>query len=309
MTGIILHQYASSTFSEKVRALLGFKQAAYRVVEIPVIMPRPFVMPLTGGYRKTPVLQIGADIFCDTALICRVIDQMYPDNSIYPENRAASDTAIANWIDTFLFRCAVAIAFQSGLDEGNSFFENDAEAAAFIADRADLAKGSDQLQIDLRIAESHFMTFLNDMDCQLGMTAFLGGETPTIADFSAFHLVWFLKGRQRLSAMFEPFTKVVNWFQIMSAFGHGDYLEIDGPSALAEARESEPDYFEETVFLEDIDAGAVVEVMPIDYGFHPVRGKLLAARFDEIVVSRNDSDLGTVFVHFPRIGFQVRRVS
>ena len=68
-------------------------------------------------------------------------------------------------------------------------------------------------------------------------------------------------------------------------------------------------YFEETVFLEDIDAGAVVEVMPIDYGFRPVRGKLLAARFDEIVVSRNDSDLGTVFVHFPRIGFQVRRVS
>ena len=95
----------------------------------------------------------------------------------------------------------------------------------------------------------------------------------------------------------------------MSAFGHGDYLEIDGPSALAEARESEPDYFEETVFLEDIDAGAVVEVMPIDYGFHPVRGKLLAARFDEIVVSRNNPDIGKVFVHFPRIGFQVRRVS
>ena len=170
------------------------------------------------------------------------------DNSIYPENRAASDTAVANWIDTFLFRCAVAIAFQSGLDEGNSFFETDAEAAAFIADRADLAKGSDQLKIDLRIAESHFMSFLNVMDCQLGMTAFLGGETPTIADFSAFHLVWFLKGRQRLSAMFEPFNKVVNWFQIMSAFGHGDYLEIDGPSALAEAR-NEPDYLKKQFFL------------------------------------------------------------
>ena len=70
MSELILHQYAGSPFSEKVRALLGYKQVSYRMVDIPMIMPRPYVIPLTGGYRKTPVLQIGADIYCDTALIC-----------------------------------------------------------------------------------------------------------------------------------------------------------------------------------------------------------------------------------------------
>src|SRR5689334_19212590 len=35
--------------------------------------PRPELMPMTGGYRRTPVLQIGADIYCDTQLILRVL--------------------------------------------------------------------------------------------------------------------------------------------------------------------------------------------------------------------------------------------
>ena len=97
MTQLILHQYASSPFSEKVRCLLGYKQQDYHMVEIPVIMPKPDLMALTGGYRKTPVLQVGADIFCDTAAICRVIDHLFPDNSIYPESENAMLTAAAHW--------------------------------------------------------------------------------------------------------------------------------------------------------------------------------------------------------------------
>ena len=29
-------------------------------------MPKPNLTALTGGYRKTPVLQIGADIYCNS---------------------------------------------------------------------------------------------------------------------------------------------------------------------------------------------------------------------------------------------------
>ena len=111
MTQLILHQYAASPFSEKVRCLLGYKQQDYHMVEIPVIMPKPDLMALTGGYRKTPVLQVGADIFCDTAAICRAIDHLFPDNSIYSESEDAMLTAAAHWTDTFLFKLAVAVAF------------------------------------------------------------------------------------------------------------------------------------------------------------------------------------------------------
>ena len=70
MADLILHQYATSPFSEKIRLLMGAKGLAWQAVEIPPIMPKPDVVALTGGYRRTPILQVGADIYCDTALIC-----------------------------------------------------------------------------------------------------------------------------------------------------------------------------------------------------------------------------------------------
>ncbi|RZI55153.1 MAG: glutathione S-transferase family protein, partial [Pseudomonas sp.] len=71
MSELILHHYPTSLFAEKARLMLGFKGLSWRSVNIPSIMPKPDLMPLTGGYRKTPVLQVGADIYCDTALIAR----------------------------------------------------------------------------------------------------------------------------------------------------------------------------------------------------------------------------------------------
>ena len=68
---IILHNYPNSPFSEKVRVAFGIKGLSWRSVIQPVIMPKPDLIPLTGGYRKIPVMQIGADIFCDSQIILR----------------------------------------------------------------------------------------------------------------------------------------------------------------------------------------------------------------------------------------------
>ena len=63
MNDLILHNYASSPFSEKIRLVLGSKKLPWKSVHIPPIMPKPEVVALTGGYRRTPVLQVGADIY------------------------------------------------------------------------------------------------------------------------------------------------------------------------------------------------------------------------------------------------------
>ena len=167
MTQLILHQYAASPFSEKVRCLLGYKQQDYHMVEIPVIMPKPDLMALTGGYRKTPVLQLGADIFCDTAAICRAIDHLFPDNSIYSESEDAMLTAAAHWTDTFLFKLAVAVAFQPKAVANSELFGDQEAAAAFMADRAALSEGSNELSIDLKIAQSHWSFYMRRLDNQL----------------------------------------------------------------------------------------------------------------------------------------------
>jgi glutathione S-transferase len=91
MTDIILHHYDISPYSEKVRTGLGLKGLAWASVELPVIMPKPNLTALTGGYRKTPVLQIGADIYCDSQLIMRELERRHPSPSFYPAGRGVVD--------------------------------------------------------------------------------------------------------------------------------------------------------------------------------------------------------------------------
>src|SRR5512143_432914 len=84
MPDLILHHDDTSPFSEKVRTILAHKRLAWRAVEQPAIMPKPQLTPLTGGYRRIPVLQIGADIYCDSQLIARVLEARQPQPTIFP---------------------------------------------------------------------------------------------------------------------------------------------------------------------------------------------------------------------------------
>ncbi len=305
MSELILHQYAESTFSEKVRLLLGYKGASYQQVETSIIMPRPDLMPLTGGYRRIPVMQIGADVYCDTALMCRVIDDMYPDNTVYPESSIAATEAVALWTDTFFFKVCVAIAFQPSALATEPMFADEAAAAEFMADRAQLTEGSSELAMTFDVAEPHFLGHLTNLDQQLGRSSFLFGDAPTIADFSTYHLIWFVHQREVLRDYFEPFDNLRRWFDRMTAFGHGDVEVISGEAALSIANSTAPVEFEDAAFIGELKAGQSVSVMPIDYGFQAVTGELLAAGLDEIAIARSDEQAGRVVVHFPRTGFQV----
>ena len=109
-TKVHLHHYPASPFSEKIRALLGYLGLAWHSVETSIIMPRPLLLPLSGGYRRVPVAQIGADVYCDTAIIARAIAEHAGDETLY----AAGFTAnrVAHAADTELFRVAVALTFR-----------------------------------------------------------------------------------------------------------------------------------------------------------------------------------------------------
>ncbi|HKI74600.1 MAG TPA: glutathione S-transferase, partial [Pseudomonadales bacterium] len=157
MTDIILHHYPESPFSEKIRLLLGYKGVDYDSVVIPMIMPKPDLMPLTGGYRKTPVMQIGADVYCDTAIIAKVIDRLHPGKPIYPEASLAASGMIAHWADTFFFKVCVAVAFQPRAMANNPVLSNPQQAQAFAADRAELTKGSTELRMPFEIARPYFV--------------------------------------------------------------------------------------------------------------------------------------------------------
>ena len=310
MPQLILHQYAASPFSEKVRCLLGYKKQDYHMVEIPVIMPKPDLMALTGGYRKTPVLQIGADIFCDTAAICRIIDHLFSDNSIYPESEDALLTAAADWTDTFLFKLAVAVAFQPKAVANSELFSNQEAAAAFMADRAALSEGSNELSVDLRIAQSHWSLYMRRLDNQLKAAHFIGGDQPNIVDFSTYHCCWFVYNNDSLKSELDQFKALAEWMVRMASFGQGNSEFMTGEDAVGVAKDSVIAPGSGDTYLAEGEPapGDTVDIMPIDYGFQPTRGELMGSSIDEFVLKRVDERAGEVAVHFPRIGFQINPV-
>ena len=50
-------------------------------------------------------------------------------------------------------------------------------------------------------------------------------------------------------------------------------------------------------------------VAATDYGVDPVAGRLVGLTRESVTVERLDARAGTVHVHFPRIGFAIRKES
>jgi glutathione S-transferase len=307
MSELILHEYPASPFSEKIRALLAYKQLPYRSVEIPVIMPKPDLTALTGGYRKTPVLQIGADVFCDTELIARVIETRQPHPAVFGGPQAAVLEAAARWTDSEFFRIAVGLAFQPKAVAANPNFQDPAMVEAFMRDRAVLT-GGQSLAAPLTRAEAGFAQYLRQLDLQLGANEFLGGSSPMIVDFSTWHCCWFIYRQEVLKDYFDPYPNVRRWLAAMTAFSTGcEASSMTSEEALAVARAVQPAALPESSvnLAPGFAVGDRVQVTPTDYGFDPVIGTLLSTDSERVVLARDDTRTGELHVHFPRCGFEL----
>ena len=192
MTDLILHHFDQSPFSEKVRLVLGLKQLSWKSVKVPIRLPKPDAVALTGGYRRTPFLQIGADIYCDTALMCRVIDRLAPEPPLYPPAATGMQHVLAQWADTALFWASVPYTLQpAGFAHafGNVPPE---EIQALAADRAAMTAG--MRRATLTDATAQLTGYLGWLESILAPgQAFLLGDRPCIADLAVAHPLWFIR--------------------------------------------------------------------------------------------------------------------
>lgn len=302
---IYLHHYPASLFSEKVRLLLGYYDLEWHSVEISSIMPRPLLMPLSGGYRRTPVLQIGANVYCDTKIICRALARMTGDGALYAPSFSAHRTA--DWADSQLFRVAVALNFrpQAMMAMMGQFSEE--EAAAFAKDRAELAGDQPMVTLAPEAALAYLQHTLVELNAELRSADYLGGARPNIADFAVYHNLWFLNNNPVNAPLLQPYDSVLDWFARMGAIGHGREQKSDGEAAIAAALAASPELPELAQAAEsEIEPGTQVSVTPVDYGCIPVVGELVAAVSDEVVIQRQTPETGTVYNHFPQAGFIVQ---
>ncbi|KQP14894.1 glutathione S-transferase family protein [Pseudorhodoferax sp. Leaf267] len=307
MPDLILHHYATSPFSEKMRLILGHKQLAWKSVHIPPIMPKPDVQALTGGYRRTPVLQVGADIYCDTGLICDVLEHHQPVPSLYPPQHKGLTRIMAQWADSTLFWAAMAHAMQpSGL--ADMFGQLPPEAGkAFAADRGAMAAGMARLRP--ADATAALKSYLRRLSETLETQDYLVDAVPVLADFSAYHPLWYVRTRTPSTAgVFEPFPSVLAWMDRIAAIGHGQPEKMTSAEAIAVAAAGEPLPVAGETFQDDhgIALGSRVTVTAEAFGPEPTEGELVAATRMHFTLRRQDARAGTVHVHFPRIGFVLR---
>jgi glutathione S-transferase len=310
MNELILHHYPESPFAEKIRLLLGCKGLAWRSVRIPIMMPKPDLVALTGGYRRTPVLQVGADIYCDTALIARVIDRLHPSPALFSDRSAISDLALAHFADQHLFAAAVAYAFQPPGIKAMFSHMTPVQMQGFIEDRKNFRKGGNAPRMPLSDAWGALLNMLPRLEAQLSdERRFLDGESARICDFAAYHPLWFIQQAGPMASVLEPYPHLRGWLGRMASFGHGDPQPMDSEAAIAIARSAAPAMLPGRSMreIDGLGVGDRVSVAPTDYGVDPVAGTLADADVDAVAVRRDDPRAGEVVVHFPRMGYRLSR--
>lgn len=309
MHELILHHYPTSPFAEKARLLLGFKQLSWRSVSIPPVMPKPHLTALTGGYRRTPVLQIGADIYCDTALIARRLEAEKVTPALFPEGNEFNAAALTQWADSVLFLHAVSLMFQPE-SMALRFAQVPKEfAEAFSKDRAQLFANGSISRVPLEQAKSHWPVLMARLQQQLsrGEGEFLFGQAPCIADLSVAPFLWFLKATPVTAFLVADYPEIESWLSRVLGVGHGSHKPLDAEDAVTLARDSVPTDVPEQTFLDPngFEIGQQVAICAADYGADPVTGELLFAGLEELILRREDERAGVVHVHFPRFGYRI----
>ncbi|WP_028109765.1 glutathione S-transferase family protein [Ferrimonas futtsuensis] len=298
---LILHHYPLSPFSEKIRLMLGAADLHWKSLLVSPLPPRPATGPLTGGYRRIPVAQFGADMVCDSQLIAEEISQISAKPFLAPSSASKEATELAAVAESTLFFDAASLVppkqALSELKRHLSLFDT----ARFLWDRLGIAR---ETRSKLTVAEGakRFRATLAQLDQQI-QGEFLFGDRPGHADFALYHPLWFLSqvGAVPLS---PKLTRLSAWYDRMSLFGHGHHQLISAKDALAVAAASQPRGILPE-FRAHPDIGKEVIISPTDYAKAGTRGQLAGVSDQRWILRRETGRFGTVHVHFPRQGYRL----
>lgn len=301
--GFILHHYDASPFSEKVRVMFGVKGLAWRSVITPNMLPKPDLVPLTGGYRRAPVMQIGADIYCDSQVILAEIERRSPARTA----PAGLAWAVNLWADRLFFQTTVPVVFATiGTAVPKAFYEDREKLSGRPFDIDAMRSMAAPLRGQWRAQAAWIESTLAATGAD-----FLGGDGPDLADVSAYMNIWWLGGAAPDVAadLLAGLEAVQAWSGRMRAVGHGRRTEMAGAEALAVAATAEPG---PAPAHDDADPlglrpGDAVTVSADDYGRDPIAGTLVAAARERVVIARDTPDFGRLHLHFPRVGYLVSR--
>lgn len=297
MSELILHHYEMSPFSKKVISILAFKGLDWRAVAQPIVAPKPDLTPLTGGYRKIPVLQIGAHIYCDTKLIIREIESRFTETPLTPPELLGAAELLADWADTRLFLNAAT----------PSIYEiSEIVPPEFLADRAAMQRPEViAAALPLEHVKAQFVLDLKMVARQLAVTPYMLGARFTLADAAVFHVLNFACNAASLKAEIDAHPAITKWLKTIIDMGQGGRQDMDAAEALAIAKDTTPDYTPPADAITDaaLPVGQRIAIRPDDYGQEETVGEIVWVTGEALAVKREDAQVGEVLVHYPRLGY------
>lgn len=304
MTGLILHHYDYSSFSEKIRLIFGLKDLAWHSVIIPAIAPKPDLVPLTGGYRRTPVLQIGADIFCDTALIARELERRFPRPSLFPHGGQGLTSAVGVWAEEQFFWPLARYVTGRHADKAGQAFHADRAAMRGKPppSLAHIKADADKQLPAMRVQFAWLEQMLE------GGRRFLLGDAPGLIDFTCYHGVWFLDGFEANAwPGLADYPNIASWAKRIAAIGNGRRSEMVAADALEIARSATPQSPRPSPILPpELALEGRIAIRAADNSREIVEGEVVYVDVDEVAIARHDPLVGDVVVHFPRMKYSIR---
>ena len=248
-------------------------------------------------------------VYCDTALICDVLEHHQPEPTLYPPHNKGVARVLAQWADTSLFWTAMAHSL-GPRGAAQLFASTGAEAAkAFGQDRANMRVAVPRFRPE--DAAGAYKSYLRRLANMLENHGFLLGDAPCVADFAAYHPLWFTRTQTSVMADVLAATPAVrDWMDRMARIGHASATRSSSAAAIAVAAAGTPVPLADAALQDDhgLALGSQVSITSDNFGPEASEGELVAATRMHYTIRRTDARAGTVHVHFPRIGYALRAV-
>ena len=299
----ILYHYAASPYSEKLRLALGMAGMQWGSVVVPAQPPRPFLDVFLSGYRRIPVLQMGAHFYCDSALafdaLAEVSDRLKPAAPL-----SKTDELLRRHAEDRIFFAVIAAASPVSVLRLLAQDLGPFGLFRFLKDRSDMMKGSTVERLSRRAATQLVKDFVGQLNGLLKQDRCLGGAHPGYLDLCCYHPLWMASVINREATSELP-PLVQGWMRRIAALGHGRSIPVSQHQIhdrVTGGRRQD--------LIGEVSApfslGSLVSVAPTDYARDSTEGYLVFMDERQCVIERNVPSGDAVLLHFPVIGFEVR---
>ncbi|MBD1919118.1 MULTISPECIES: glutathione S-transferase family protein [Cyanophyceae] len=199
-----LYQFEASSFAEKIRLILDYKQVPYHKVEVTPGVGQVEIFQMSGQ-RQVPVLKDGEQVIPDSTAIALHLEKAYPDRPLIPTEPKQKGLCLAleSWADEAIVTKARVVmigAFKQHPNFRTALLPSFTPAplrslvGALPGDLLNLVgTGVGFGPEDIKVATAGLRQDLEALVLMLQTSPYLLGDQPTLADFAVAAATMYLK--------------------------------------------------------------------------------------------------------------------